>query len=82
MDLATLQTFLGWCTVINMGLLLFSSLLLATAKNWVYGIHSKLFSISRESFNNMIYGFLGVYKLLIFVFCLVPWAALLIMSRP
>jgi len=80
MDLAILQTFLGWCTVIHMGLLLFSSLLLMVAKDWAYGIHSKLFSISRESFNTMIYGFLGVYKLLIFVFCLVPYIALLIMS--
>jgi len=80
MNIELLRTFFGWCTVIHMGLLVFSSILIMVAKDWAYSIHSKLFSISRESFNTMIYGFLGVYKLLLFVFCLVPYIALLIMS--
>jgi len=80
MDLATARTFFGWCTVIHLGLLISSTVLLMATQNWVYTIHSKLFSISRESFDTMIYGFLGVYKLLFFFFCLVPWLALVLMS--
>ena len=80
MDLATLQTFLGWCTVIHIGLLLVSFILIAAAKNWVYAIHSKIFSISRESFDTLVYAFFGIYKLLLFVFFLVPWIVLRLLN--
>ncbi|MBL7153222.1 MAG: hypothetical protein ISS79_05860 [Phycisphaerae bacterium] len=80
MDIQILTTFFMWCTILNVGLLALSSLMCICAGDWAYGIHSKWFSISREAFNVAIYSFLGVYKVLIFVFSLIPYAALLIVG--
>lgn len=66
--------------LVNYGLLVLASIFLLALSDLVYKIHSRLFPMSREAFNVAIYGFLGVYKILIFVFNLVPWVALLIIS--
>jgi len=75
MDIATLRAFFMWCTIINAALMVVSFLMLVLAGGWVYRIHSRMFSISREAFNVAIYSFLGLYKVLIFVFNVVPWIA-------
>ena len=80
MDIQTLTTFFMWCTILNVALLLLSSLLCICAADWAYSIHSKWFSISRETFNVAIYSFLGLYKVLVFVFNLIPYIALLLVG--
>ncbi|UCE98941.1 MAG: hypothetical protein JSV82_07085 [Planctomycetota bacterium] len=80
MDIQTLTTFFMWCTILNVALLLFSSLMCICAGDWAYRIHSKLFSISRETFNIAIYSFIGLYKILVIVFILIPYIALLIVA--
>ena len=80
MDLATLKTFFGWCTVIHMGLLIYASLMVTVFRNWVYNLSIKLFPMTRETHTAVVYSFLGVYKLMIFVFALVPWVVLVLMS--
>ena len=61
-------------------LLLLSSLICLCTGDWIYRIHSKWFSISRETFNVAIYSFLGLYKIFILVFNLIPYVALLIVG--
>ena len=80
MDIQTLTTFFMWCTILNVALLALSSLMCICAGDWAYRIHSKLFSISRESFNVVIYSFIALYKLLVIVFILIPYIALLIIG--
>ena len=80
MDIQTLTAFFMWCTILNFALLVFSSLICVCAGDWVYRIHSKWFSISRETFNVAIYSFIGLYKILVFVFNLIPYVALLIVG--
>ena len=80
MDIQTLTTFFMWCTILNVALLLLSSLMCICAGDWAYRIHSKLFSISRETFNVVIYSFIALYKLLVIVFILIPYIALLIIG--
>ena len=80
MDIYSIRAFLMWCTILNVGLLVLSSLMCICAGDWMYRIHSKLFSISRETFNVAIYSFLALYKLLIFVFNLIPCVALSLVS--
>ena len=80
MDIQTLTTFFMWCTILNVALLLFSSLMCICAGDWVYRIQSKLFSISKETFNVVIYSFIALYKLLVIVFILIPYIALLIVG--
>jgi hypothetical protein len=80
MDIQTLTAFFMWCTILNIALLLLSLLFCLCAGDWVYRIHSKWFSISRETFNVAIYSFLALYKIFIFVFNLIPYLALSIVG--
>jgi hypothetical protein len=64
-----------WCTIINGALLVFSFLICAFAGDWIYGMHSKWFPISREAFNVAIYSFLGIFKIFVLVFFFVPYIA-------
>jgi len=80
MDIDSIRAFFMWCTILNVALLVLSSLLCVCAADWVYRIHNKWFSISRETFNVAIYSFLGLYKVLVFVFSLIPYIALVIVG--
>ncbi len=80
MSIATLRTLFGWCTVINVGLMILSFALLIPLGNFVYRMHARIFPMSRETFNIIIYSYLGIYKILVIVFCLVPYLALSIMA--
>lgn len=70
-----------WCTIINAALFILSAIMIMSTQNFVYSVHNKLFSIPREAFNVTIYSFLGLYKIAIIVFNLVPWLALLIIGN-
>ena len=78
MDIIVVKTFFMWCTIINALLLFISFLVCAYAGDWVYGIQSKLFPISKETFNVAFYSFLALYKILVMVFNFVPWIACVI----
>ena len=80
MDIQTLTAFFMWCTILNFALLLLSSLMCICAGDWTYRMHNKLFSISRETFNVAIYSFIALYKLLVIVFNLIPYIALVIIG--
>ncbi len=76
----SVTTFLGWCTVINIAVLTFSSLLIITFKNPVSKIHSKLFGLNEESLPLIYFQYMGNFKIAIIVFNLVPYIALKVMS--
>lgn len=80
MDITTVRAFFMWCTIMNGGLLILSSLILVFASDFVYRIHSKWFPMPRETFNVVIYSFLGLFKIVILVFNVVPYVALLIIG--
>ncbi len=82
MDIVMLTDFFMWCTILNAGLLVLSFSLIAFGfgSDLVYRIHSKWFPMSRETFNTALYLLIGVYKLLVFVFNLVPWLVLVIIK--
>ncbi len=80
MDIDSIRAFFMWCTILNVALLSLSSLMCICAGDWVYRIQSKLFSISKETFNVVIYSFIALYKLLVIVFILIPYIALLIVG--
>ena len=80
MGIETIRAFFMWCTILNGALLVISFLICASAGDWVYQMHSKWFSISRDTFNVALYAFLGVFKTLFFVFNVIPYVALLILG--
>lgn len=78
MSIATVRTFFMWCTIMNGGILILSTLLLVGARDLVYRMHSKWFPMPRDAFNVVIYSFIGLYKILFFVFNVIPYLALVI----
>ena len=73
MDINTLEQFLFWCMIINLLLMTVSLVLVTAMRPMVVKIHSKMFSVPEDYVDKAIYAFLGVYKLLVFVFVIVPW---------
>ena len=78
--LPAITTFLGWCTVINIGILTYASIMTIVFNAPVIKIHTKMVSLSPEKLNEQYFNFLGNYKLAIFIFNLAPYFALKIMA--
>ncbi|MGC6462250.1 MAG: DUF6868 family protein [Pirellulaceae bacterium] len=67
---------LGWCTVINFGLLLLSTIALLIAGPWAERIHGKLFKLPSEELRLIYFRYLATMKLLWLFFNLTPYLAL------
>jgi len=80
MDIQMITRFFMWCTILNGGLLILSFLICTFSGDWVHRMHSKWFPMPRETFNVVIYSFLGLFKIAFLVFNVVPWVALLIIG--
>ncbi len=80
MDIETLTKFFMWCTIINGGLLVLWTLMCIIAPDLVYRTQKKWFPIPRETFNVVIYSFLGLFKIGFLFFNVVPYVALLIIG--
>ena len=71
-----LRTFLGWCTILNMGMLVVWSLAFVFAHDLVFKVHTRWFRISEERFDEIHYTLMGYYKLAVFLFNLAPYLVL------
>jgi hypothetical protein len=80
MELNFLVTFLGWCSVINLVILSFSSVLLIGFGNNITRLQSRLIGIDENKLLPLYLNYLGNYKIMILIFNLVPYFALLILS--
>ena len=80
MSIETLQEFLFWCMIINVGIYSFTALAMMMLPNFIYTILHKVFGLDRESILKSIYVYLASYKLLITFFNFVPWVAIWIIK--
>ncbi|HET8816899.1 MAG TPA: hypothetical protein VFM61_05560 [Pseudidiomarina sp.] len=62
-----------WCWIVNYGVLLLWFIVLTAFREGLYELHGKWFPLSRESFVQMHYMSMAIYKVLVIVFFLVPW---------
>ena len=81
MDIQILTTFFMWCTILNGGILTLWTLFCVFAPDLVYRTLSKFFPIPRETFNIIIYSFLGLFKIFFLVFNVSPYLTLLIIGE-
>ena len=79
-SIETLTAFLGWCSVINIGLLTLASIFLVLIHGPISKIHAKMFGLSEEDISRAYFQYLAQYKIAILVFNLVPYIALKIMA--
>jgi hypothetical protein len=80
MDIQTLTTFFMWCTILNVAVFAWATVWFIAAPELTYRIQSKFFPLPRETFNVIIYAFLGLFKIFILVFNVAPYVALLIVG--
>lgn len=76
MTIEIVREFLGWCAIINIGLLLWWALLLIFAHDFIYQTHIKWFKLSEEKFDSIHYMGVAFFKICVFVFNIVPYFAL------
>lgn len=79
MNVETLTEFFFWCTVVDGGILILWTLMFLAAPNMVYRTQRAFVNIPRETFDLVMYGFIGGFKMLFLVFNVAPLVALLIM---
>jgi Family of unknown function (DUF6868) len=72
----TFTDFLGWCSVINIGILFFSAIFLLMLKEPISRLHSKFFEVNQADLRSIYFQYLGNYKIAIIIFNLVPYIAL------
>ena len=80
MSIEKLADLFRWMTIINVGLLVLSSVLIMMLKRIVCRMHGKLFGVGEDKVAIICYSYLGVYKVLIIVFNIVPYIALLLIQ--
>jgi hypothetical protein len=80
MTIEVIRAALAWCTVINIGLLLWWFLFITLAHDWTYRLHSKWFKLSVEKFDAIHYAGMALFKIGIVFLNLVPYLALRIVG--
>ena len=80
MDIEMLTAFFGWCSVINLGILIYWVCFLRFCPNWTYEYSIKWISVSREQFNAIHFSLIGGFKLAVFLLNIVPYFALRIIA--
>ncbi|OXU14709.1 DUF6868 family protein [Sedimentisphaera salicampi] len=80
MTLIEIRNVLGWCSLINVLLIAFGALLVIALRSEMYKIHSKFFPMDEQQYSAVMFSCLGLYKLLIVVFNIVPYIALWIVT--
>jgi hypothetical protein len=80
MTIEMLSEALLWSILINMGLLLWWVVFFIFGRGFIYRMHSRWFKLSEEKFDAIHYSGMAFYKICIFMFNIVPWFALKIIS--
>ena len=80
MTVEMMRAVLGWCSVINIGLLMFSSIFVIALRTTASRIHGKMFNLDEKYLSQAYFQYLAQYKIAIIVFNVVPYFALKIMG--
>ena len=79
MNITDITAFLGWITVINFSVLIFSTLMILAFQNKFGALHAKMFAMEQGEIKRAYFDYLARYKILIICFNLAPYIALKIM---
>ena len=80
MTVESLTELLGWASIINIAILLFSTLLLIAMRGAVTNLHSKLFGLDEKDLGRAYFQYLAQYKIAIIMLNITPYIALKIMG--
>ena len=80
MAIELVQEILGWCSLINVALLLIWFLFIVFAHDWMFRIHTRWFKLSSGKFDAIHYAGIGLFEMTVVIFNVVPYLALRIAS--
>lgn len=80
MYLEPLRDFLGWCTLINLGLLVIITVSPLLFRKKVGRLHARMFGFDPSLAPLECYHFIAYYKMAVLIFNLAPYLALRIMG--
>ena len=81
MSIEQVTAFFKWLTIINVALFIVNTFLIILIRQIVCRMHGRMFGVPEEYISIVLYSWLGLYKVMIVVFSLVPLVALLIMGQ-
>lgn len=76
MSIETLTSFFGWMVVLNFGFLIVAGILLIAMRDWAAHLHARMFHLEEHEVRKAYFDYLARYKILTFVFVLMPYIAL------
>ncbi|MEN8180465.1 MAG: DUF6868 family protein [Pseudomonadota bacterium] len=77
----TLTEFLGWASVINIVLLLFTTIMVIAMRGTISRIHSSLFGLDEKDLGRAYFQYIAQYKIAIIILNIAPYIALKIMAE-
>lgn len=80
MDIKKIHAILGWSITINIGLGVLTMFSMSS-KDWMYEIHSNFFTVSFETYSALWFMILGVWSILVWVFNIIPYIAIVIVDK-
>ena len=80
MTLDIITDFFKWCSIFNGSIIIISLIIFAFCSNFSYNNNKWLFGGGKEEFKKTIYTVLLCYKMLVIVFNIVPYVALIIVN--
>lgn len=69
-------TFLGWCSVVNIGMLLVIGLAIMLVRKPMMRVHSALLGVEERKLPVLYFRYISNYKLLTLMFNIVPYLVL------
>ncbi len=79
-DITLIKSFLGWCIVLNAGLLILSTLSLTAFGNAARQLHARMFQLDEYQVKAQYFQYLANYKIVLLFFNVVPYLALTFMG--
>ena len=79
MTLITMTTFFGWMTVLNLGLLMITTIALLVGRDRFAALHANMLGMEPEDVNKAYFHYLANFKIVVLVFCITPYIALKLM---
>lgn len=80
MNIETLHNLLGWCLVINVGILFASTVSLSLLRGWASKTHAKMFDLDEVWIRQSYFTYLANFKIAVIMLNLAPWIALNLMN--
>ncbi len=79
-SIETLRQFFGWCAVINIGVLLLSTIMITLFRGTAMKLHVRLFGLREEEMPREYFRYLARYKIATLILAVVPYLALRMMA--